>query len=133
MSNLVDLNIGNRIIKVSNLKKEYIENIIKSASLCKYITKIILFGSSLEEQCTEYSDIDIAVFGTKTLPQIMRLKSYSKKFYDSIYSFALHPYDILYFQEGKYDNSGLMNNILKGEVIYQNNEDYTSEQYIRKE
>ena len=119
MSKLINLATPNENIYVSDIKKDYIENIIASAKQCKFISKIILFGSSLEERCTEYSDIDIAVFGDKTKSQIFRLASYDK-FYESIYSLGMQTYDILYFKEGDTKNEGteIMNSILSGKVIY---------------
>lgn len=65
MSKLVKL-FENKNILVADIKKNHILNIIEQAKKCNRITKIILFGSSLEERCTEISDIDIAVFQTYT-------------------------------------------------------------------
>lgn len=52
-------------IRVATIKYDYIINIIKQTQKCKNISKIILFGSSIEERCQQKSDIDIAVFGEK--------------------------------------------------------------------
>lgn len=49
-------------IRVAAIKYDYI---IKQTQKCKNISKIILFGSSIEERCQQKSDIDIAVFGEK--------------------------------------------------------------------
>lgn len=50
-------------IRVAAIKYDYI---IKQTQKCKNISKIILFGSSIEERCQQKSDIDIAVFGKKS-------------------------------------------------------------------
>ena len=59
MSNLTDLKTAKGSIRVSKFKKRYIENIMEQAKKCSNIQEIILFGSSLEERCTEESDVDI--------------------------------------------------------------------------
>ena len=50
---------------VADIKLPYIIIISKQAEKAKNISRIMLFGSSIEERCTEESDIDIAVFGKK--------------------------------------------------------------------
>lgn len=50
-------------IRVAAIKYDYI---INQTQKCKNISKIILFGSSIEERCQQKSDIDIAVFGEKS-------------------------------------------------------------------
>ncbi|MBO5608967.1 MAG: hypothetical protein J5929_01145 [Eubacterium sp.] len=37
---------------IADIKYNYIENIAKQAEKCRNISKIILFGSSIEERCT---------------------------------------------------------------------------------
>lgn len=51
---------------VAGIKLPHIMNISKQAEKAKNISRIMLFGSSIEDRCTEESDIDIAVFGEKT-------------------------------------------------------------------
>ena len=46
---------------IADIKHKYILNIIQQAEQCENIYRIMLFGSSLEERCTDSSDIDIAV------------------------------------------------------------------------
>lgn len=65
-------------IQVADIKVRYIENIIRSAPLCKYIKKIVLFGSAIREDCTEDSDIDIAVFGDAYSSKVLVSASYRK-------------------------------------------------------
>ena len=50
---------------VADIKLRHIDNIAEQAKEAKNIRRIMLFGSALEERCSERSDIDIAVFGTK--------------------------------------------------------------------
>ena len=85
-------------IEVADIKKNYIEKIISSASKCKHIDAIILFGSALEERCTEKSDIDIAIISKYTVDKLSGIKSYSK-FVSEIYESNLfQEYDIVYFK-----------------------------------
>ena len=52
---------------VADIKLPHINNITQEACKTKSINRIVLFGSSIEDRCTEQSDIDIAVFGNKTI------------------------------------------------------------------
>ncbi len=102
---------------VADIKKDFILNIIDKAPLCKYIEKIVLFGSSIEERCTDNSDIDIAVFGEKTPGKVLTSPSY-RKFAGEVYKFNDYSqdYDILYFKNGS--KGGILDSISKGAVIY---------------
>lgn len=103
---------------VADIKKEFILNIIDKAPLCKDIDRIVLFGSSIEERCTDRSDIDIAVFGEKTPGRILSSSSY-RKFTKEVYKFNnfSQDYDILYFKNGS-KGSSILEDINKGRVIY---------------
>ncbi|MBD5508819.1 MAG: hypothetical protein HDR05_12450 [Lachnospiraceae bacterium] len=126
MSKLIDIktNTGNTI-KVADIKSSHIQNIIKEAQKCTSIDAIILFGSSLEERCTEKSDIDIVIISKYTVNRLCDIKSYNK-FMDSVYDFDLtQSYDKLYFHsiDEIYDdnNDELIFRELreKGKIIYQ--------------
>ena len=107
-------------IRVAELKYDYIVNIIKQAQKCKNISKIILFGSSIEQRCSKNSDIDIAVFGDKK-PHVYLKSAEFRNFNDNIFSFNNfdgQDYDILYFADNATDNSELMQNIRQGAEIY---------------
>ena len=115
MSKLVEFKGG----YVAEIKYRYIQNIIDQAKKCKNITKIILFGSSIEDRCTEESDIDIAVFGEKTVGKYELSKEY-KDFRSNIFSFDFdQEYDILYFKNTERNNSLLFQDIMRGLVIYE--------------
>lgn len=118
MSKLVELSSG---IYVADIKKDYIENIIIQAKQCKHISRVVLFGSSLEERCSDDSDIDIAVFGDISKCKIYNLKSYDE-FYNNVVSFnqvnSFQDYDILYFDDRQNNESEIMDNIKNGKVIY---------------
>lgn len=120
MCKLVDLTVGDRKIKVADIKKAYIKNIIDSISLCSEIDKVILFGSSLEERCTEISDVDIAIFGRFTKSRMYRLKSY-RDFVRSVVSFDdLQDCDLLYFDSTKKREDLIIQEICsKGEVLFE--------------
>ncbi len=83
------------------------------------IEKVILFGSSLNESCTDFSDVDIAIFGSQSKSQMYRLKSYHD-FIDSVVSFGEpQDYDMLYFDSTKEYKDSIMKDISKGSVIYE--------------
>lgn len=111
-------------IDAAEIKKEHIENIINSATLCKQISEIILFGSSLEERCTDKSDIDIVIISNISLNKLSQTKSFDK-FMNSLYSYDMEQeYDRLYFKsikeiEEKKDDIPICNELIqKGKVIY---------------
>ena len=45
MCRVIETKIGDRTIKVADIKEKYIQNIIESAKACDYIDRVILFGS----------------------------------------------------------------------------------------
>ena len=119
MCKVVDVKVGNRNVRVADVKMKYLDNIVESAEECKYIDRVVLFGSSIGDRCTEESDIDIAVFGKE--PRGKALKS--NQFLTFINKLASYDnfeqaYDVLYFKEGKKDNSAILLEIDKGEVLY---------------
>ncbi|MBE5860632.1 MAG: nucleotidyltransferase domain-containing protein [Butyrivibrio sp.] len=119
MCKVVDVTIRNRNVRIADIKRKYLDNIVASAEECKYIDKVVLFGSSIEDRCTEESDIDIAVFGNQSKGKVLTSKQFMK-FADELAEFDdfLQSYDILYFKTGKEDNSAIMAEINKGEVLY---------------
>ena len=74
MCDLTEIVVGNKYIRVAEIKKEYIENIINSIPLCSAIDKVILFGSALESRCTDSSDVDIAIFGKYPKTKMYKMK-----------------------------------------------------------
>lgn len=106
-------------VAVADIKKEYILNIIHASKLCKSISKIILFGSSIENRCTPDSDIDIAVFGDKTKAQMFKSKDY-RAFVNAVCSYGdLQDYDILYFKTNAKYNAAILDDIAQGTVLYE--------------
>lgn len=144
MCNLAEITIGDRRIKVAEIKKAYIENIIKCVPLCNAIDKVVLFGSALERRCTDSSDVDIAIFGKYPKSKMFKLKSYNDFVEAVVVSYGeLQDYDLLYygieevhpmaekhsmkdvhsvedmhFVRGKAD-LGILQDIYKGEVLYE--------------
>ena len=111
-------------IKVADIKKYFIENIIYAASFCNAIREIILFGSALEERCTEQSDIDIAIVSDRNVSGLSRLKSF-EKFMDEVYNCDMsQECDRLFFKSleeirEKKDQVSVCNELIqKGKVIY---------------
>lgn len=119
MCKIVTLKLKDRNIKVADIKKECVRNIINAANYCRYIDLIILFGSALEERCSDQSDVDIAVFGSLPKGRCLTSKEY-KDFTRKLYRFNNYAqtYDILYFKTGSTDKSSIRQEIEKGEVIY---------------
>lgn len=117
MCKLVKINANGRNIFVADIKKDYIKNILKSVSLCKEIDKIILYGSVLEERCTDESDVDMAIFGKYSKEKMYSLRSYNN-FVDSVVSYGdLQDYDMFYFDSSA--DSKVLDDIRKGVVLYE--------------
>ena len=120
MCTVGSMTVGNRIIRVADIKQKYIQNIIDAAMKCDIIDRVVLFGSSIEDRCKESSDIDIAVFGSQVPSRALTSKKYDR-FTEQLYSFDDHSqsYDILYFKTGSRNDSLIMDDIIKGEVLYE--------------
>ena len=120
MCEVKTINLGDRVIKVADLKQKYIMNIIDAAGKCDIIDRVVLFGSSIEERCKETSDIDLAVFGAQSKSKALSSRKY-ERFARQLYAFDNHnqAYDILYFRNGSRNNSNILDDIEKGEVIYE--------------
>ena len=119
MCKLITKKIQDRHIRVADIKEDYIDNIINSAELCNQINRIVLFGSATEERCTEISDIDIAVFGSRTKSQMYSSKEY-KAFIQAVVSYGgAQDYDILYFDDRKTSSGGIIEDIRNGEVLFE--------------
>ncbi len=111
-------------VNVAEIKKKHIENILNSAPLCKQILAIMLFGSSLEERCTNKSDIDLVIISNSSIGKLSQTKAFDK-FINCLYSFDMEQdYDKLYFKsikeiEEKKDDIPICNELMqKGKVIY---------------
>lgn len=83
---------------VADIKRDAILNLIEQAKSCTGIEKIVLFGSSLTEDCTDESDIDFCVIGLETDTDFYRSDCVSE-FYDHVFSYDMsQEYDMLYFR-----------------------------------
>ena len=119
MCRMVQYSDGNY---VADIKINHLKNISKQAESCGNITKIILFGSSLEERCTDRSDIDIAVFGKQTKGKYLLSKEYME-FRKRLFQYDLdQDYDILYFCDGQKYTDPIMADINRGTEIYRRSE-----------
>ena len=120
MCKVVTMVVDDREFRVADIKKKYMSNIIDAAKKCDFIEKVVLFGSSIEDRCSEDSDIDIAVFGSQ-----IRSKAFSSKKYEQFTRqlFAFNDYDqnydILYFKSGADVKNLIMDDIRKGETLYE--------------
>lgn len=105
---------------VAEIKYSFIENIIAQAEKCKNISRIMLFGSALEERCSDRSDIDIAVFGTQKKNKYLRSKEF-KDFQRSLFMYGdafSQDYDILYFCDGVEYTDAIVADIENGAEIF---------------
>lgn len=119
MCRLITKQIDNREIRVADIKSSYIDNIINSAQLCEQINRIVLFGSAIEERCTEQSDIDIAVYGSEPENKMLVSKSY-KAFVRGVFSYDFsQDYDILYFRDETKKGLPIQKDISKGVILYE--------------
>ena len=120
----IDTNINTKV-KVSEYKQNQIMCIIKLAASCEEIEQIILFGSSLEEKCTERSDIDFVVISKHPVSVLSKKKSF-REFLEHLYmndDFESE-YDILYFKSVEEISKNKEDRICaeineKGKVIYE--------------
>ncbi len=124
MCQVKEMRIDNRTIHVADIKQKYISNIIDAAKKCAFIDRIILFGSSIEDRCTDDSDIDLAIFGNQTKYKCLNSKEY-RRFAEELYSFDdfNQSYDLLYFKTGNDYTGILINDINNGEVLYDRKDD----------
>lgn len=102
MCRLVEIenNIGEKIT-VADIKVNTIKQIMEIAKICDKIDYIYIFGSSVEERCTEKSDIDLAIVSSVTASKLFNKSSY-RKFKDKLYSIdANQEYDRLQFNSLK--------------------------------
>ena len=103
---------------VADIKLRYIQNIAEQAKKTKKIDRIMLFGSSTEERCTEMSDIDIAVFGRPTKARYLDSREF-RTFQNDIFSYDWdQDYDILYFSESNKETGNILHDINQGVEIY---------------
>lgn len=122
MCSLVEVKLDNgKSIRVADIKQQYVNHIANCASLCNYIHKVVLFGSAIRTDCTEDSDIDIAVFGKSGDKRVLTSDSY-RKFIDSLFDIDISQnYDILYFNLLRNNKSRILDDINKGVVLYDKN------------
>lgn len=117
----IQSNTGNNV-EVADIKAGVIKKILEIAPICPKIDYIYIFGSSVEERCTEKSDIDIAIVSNVIRSKLFRSKDY-RDFILKLYSINTEQdYDILQFnsiktiQESK---DAVCSDILtKGKLIY---------------
>ncbi|SEH32782.1 nucleotidyltransferase domain-containing protein [Selenomonas sp. KH1T6] len=103
---------------VAEIKLNHIRNICDQIEKCPSISRVMLFGSALEERCTEKSDIDIAVFGDMSKVAYLNSKEF-KDFRGRLFNYDLNQdYDVLYFEDKKIYKDAIMNDINKGIELY---------------
>ena len=107
-------------IEVADIKAGIIKKILEIAPGCSKIDYI--YGSSVEERCTEKSDIDIAIVSNVTRSKLFKSKDY-REFTNKLYNIDIEQdYDILQFNSIKIikeSNDAVCNDILtKGKLIY---------------
>lgn len=73
----IDTNFDSNIM-VADIKAEYIANILEKAEICRNICSIYLFGSALNEECRETSDIDVLVVSDVTRSKLYKTKSFNQ-------------------------------------------------------
>lgn len=103
---------------IADIKLSHVKNISEQARKTKNINKIILFGSSIDERCTENSDIDIAVFGSLPKSRYIDSKEF-RVFKSALFKFDWdQDYDVLYFKDDTVYHDAIMDDINKGVEIY---------------
>ena len=88
-------------IEVAEIKADTIKKIIKIAKICDKIDYIYLFGSSVEERCTDESDIDLAIISNVSASKLYNRSSY-REFKERLYAIDRdQEYDRLQFNSLK--------------------------------
>ena len=88
-------------IEVAEIKADTIKKIIKIAKICDKIDYIYLFGSSVEERCTDESDIDLAIISNVSASKLCNRSSY-REFKERLYAIDTdQEYDRLQFNSLK--------------------------------
>lgn len=110
-------------IEVAEMKADTIIQIIKIAKICDKIDYIYLFGSSVEERCTDESDIDLAIISNVTASKLYSRSSY-RKFKERLYAIDRdQEYDRLQFNSLKAIRNSkepvCLDIISKGKLLYQ--------------
>ena len=119
MCKIISFKVDGRTIRAADIKKDYIVNAADKAKDCAAIDKLVLFGSSTSENCTDRSDIDLAVFGTLSERSMLRSKSY-KNFVRELFKYDFNQnYDVLYFDSTRDSDSPILKDIDKGVVLYE--------------
>ncbi len=103
---------------IADIKLPHVKNITELAAKTRNISKIVLFGSSIEDRCTANSDIDIAVFGELSKGRYIDSTEF-RTFKNGLFRFDRdQDYDVLYFKENSKHNDAIMFDINKGVEIY---------------
>lgn len=119
----IKTNYGEEVL-VADIKKDFIEKIIRSAENCPIIDKIMLFGSSITNRCKEGSDVDFAVFSTMSENDWL-LDERGDFFIDALYAddiennLSFQDIDMIYVDSNIRSNSLLSKEIDNGIKIYE--------------
>lgn len=110
-------------IEVADIKVEIIKKIISLAHACDKIDYIYVFGSTVDESCTDKSDIDIAIISNVTRSKLFQTKSYNE-FTNKLYDIDIdQDYDILQFNSldaiTNSDDFVCRDIIDKGQLLYE--------------
>ena len=110
-------------IEVAEIKADTIKKIIKIAKICDKIDYIYLFGSSVEERCTDESDIDLAIISNVSASKLYNRSSY-REFKERLYAIDRdQEYDRLQFNYLKAMRNSkepvCLDIISKGKLLYQ--------------
>lgn len=110
-------------IEVAEIKADTIKKIIKIAKICDKIDYIYLFGSSVEERCTDESDIDLAIISNVSAFKLCNRSSY-REFKERLYAIDTdQEYDRLQFNSLKAIRNSkepiCLDIISKGKLLYQ--------------
>ena len=87
----------NTSVEVAENKLGLINHVILCAAKCAKIDAIILFGSALSNNCSENSDIDLAIISSYSINDLSKNKSFAE-FKKNVYLQDMsQEYDFLYF------------------------------------
>lgn len=121
----VTTNTG-KVVYVADIKKIVIQEIINLSGKCGILDYVILFGSSLEERCSDNSDIDIAFISDIGKEKMLKSRKL-RELRLALYQYD-QDYDFLYYKslnDIKSTRHGVGKVIADyGKIIYERTTDY---------
>ena len=105
-------------VKVNQIKERFLRRFLEAVEKEKHVQRVYLFGSVLEERCTEESDIDFYIVGDVTLFKTGNLFSRLKEYMNDYDSWDITETDIIYRNKVKHELEDLSEGFIKKENLF---------------